>query len=159
MICDGSSAHRGDEGAQWELSANGRRAQKSLSLPCQTCPVGNSHLKYTFPFPLTWWVAGIAMTPECEVCSLSFGASPWHTSAFRLSLLSLSFTLKVSKCHRTDGKERIVVFPRLTPPAEQPSLQEWQSSRVTLGTQCLGADGTRQDPSLCRCVSSTKNPT
>lgn len=67
-------------------------------------------------------------------------------------------TLQVSKCHQTDGRETIAVLPRLTPPAEQPSLQELQSSCVTLGTRCLVADGTRQDPSLCWCVSSTKNP-
>lgn len=143
MTCDCSSAHRGDEGAQWEVSANGSRAWKSLSLARRARPVGNSRLKYTCSFPLTWWAAGIVTMPGCEVCSLSFSASPWHTSGFRLSS-----TLKVSKCHRTDGRETIVVFPRLTPPAEQPSLQERQSSRVTLGTRRLGADGTRQDPSL-----------
>jgi len=52
MICGCSSAHRGDEGVQWEVSANGRRTWKSLSLPCRTRLVGNSHLKYIFSFSL-----------------------------------------------------------------------------------------------------------
>lgn len=146
MICDCSSAHRGDRGVQWEVSASGRRAQKFHSSPCRAHPVGNSHLKYTYSFSLDRDEIMMMMMPGCEVCSTAFSASPWHTSGFKLSLPPI---LKVSKCHRTDGRETIVVFPGLTPPAEHPSLQEWQSPRVTLGTRRPAADGTRQDPSLC----------
>lgn len=103
--------------------------------------------KYTCSFFLdtvgSWrrddaWVVKSAPCHSVQVLGTPLGSD----SAF-------SPALKVSKCHRTDGRETIVVFPRLTPPAEQPSLQERQSSHVTLGTRRLGADGTRQDPSLC----------
>lgn len=85
MICDCSSAHKGDKGVQWEVSASGKGTQKFHSLPCRAHPVGNSHLKYTYSSSLDR--DGMMMTiPGCEVCSMAFSASPWHTSGFRLRL-------------------------------------------------------------------------